>query len=203
MNELIVVACNGPAWIDQCRASMKTFAPDAVVRYVDTGGSLEHGADVAISGGYPTGVLRWAYESQPHDRLLVIQDSMTVLADPLPWFRRMWTGYGAVAWQRFPMQWDDWSQAAWVETLYPDVRPSHGIFGPVLYTDRASLDVLAARDLLPPVPESRWQSQATERAWAYAFAAAGLPVAGPVWNPDQMQLPSGFGPFRKVLAGRP
>lgn len=202
MNELIVVGCHGPDWIDQCRASLSQHSPDAKVLFVETG-EFTGKADATIDGGWSTGAYLWAVEQHAaYDRFLFIQDSMTALADPLPWFRDQWTGAGAVAWQVFPMQWDSDDQRRAVEDRY-ESRPSHGIFGPVFYTDRASLDNLAALGLTPHLPHNRIGAQGTERAWAYAYAQAGLPVAGLPWNATAMQSENGYGPFRKVFANRP
>lgn len=204
MNELIVVACHGPDWIGQCRASLAEHAPDADTLFVDTGRSLAHGADVAIDGGYSTGVYLWAYEQYAaYDRFLFMQDSMTTLADPLPWFRNQWRDNGASCWALFPMQWDNAEQVRRVTTAYPGVSPASGIFGPVFYTDRASLDLLARRQLLPARPTSRLDAQETERSWAFALAAAGMPVVGPDWDVGVMQSETGLGPFRKTWAARP
>lgn len=201
MNELIVVACHGPDWIDQCRISLEIHAPYAHVLYVDTGGSVAHGADVAIQGGHPTGALLWAYEQYAaFDRFLLIQDSMTALEDPLPWFRDQFAGGGVVAWGKFAMQWDTPGQIEWVESQYPGIHPTYGIMGPIFYTDRETLDVLSKKGLLPKLPSNKLEAKGTERAWAYALAAAGLPLIGPDWNHGQMQ--TGFGPFRKVWADR-
>jgi len=202
VNELVVVACHGGDWITPCQESLAEHAPEADVVFVDTGGTLAHGADVAIDGGYSTGAYLWAYEQYAeYDRFLFIQDSMTALADPLPWFRDLWQGSGAACWGLFPMQWDTYEQAAEVGARYPHAAPRHGIFGPIFYTDRASLDLLAKADLFPKRPENRLDAQTAERSWAYAFATAGLPFVGPEWNPGQMQ--AGFGPFRKTWAARP
>lgn len=202
MNELIVVACHGPDWIAQCRESLLEHAPGVDTLFIDTGRSLAHGADVAIDGGYSTGAYLWAYEQYAaYDRFLFVQDSMTALSDPMPWFRDQWPGSGASCWGLFPMQWDTWEQANEVAARYPGVNPHHGIFGPVFYTDRASLDLLAKAELFPKRPESRLDAQTAERSWAYAFATAGLPVVGPGWDPHVMQ--SGLGPFRKTWAARP
>lgn len=196
MNELVVVACYGleSDWHKQCRAALEPFlSPETPALFVDTAG-----------GGHPTGAYLAAYERTEFDRYLFIQDSMTALADPLPWFRDQWQGSGAVAWQKFPQQWDGAEQLRWVRDQYPGTpMPSYGIFGPVLYTDRVSLDLLAGKGLLPKVPTNRLEAQGTERAWAYAFTAAGLPVAGPMWDPAAMQSEQGFGPFRKTFARRP
>lgn len=202
MNELIIVACHGPDWIGQCRESLAKHAPDAHVLTIDTAGTLANGADAAIQGGYSTGAYLWAIEQYAaYDRFLFIQDSMTALDDPRPWFRELWPGAGAACWGLFPMQWDTHEQAMQVSAMYPGVAPAHGIFGPVFYTDRASLDALAKRDLLPPRPTCRLDAQAAERQWAYAFATAGLPMIGPPWEPEGMKV--GVGPFRKVWAARP
>lgn len=193
-SRLIVVAAHGPGWREQCVTSL---------------GELEHlvvdtGPEGQAPGGHPTGAYLWAYRNVPADTYLFVQDSMTALADPWPWFLEQMPEDGAVAWAQFPMQWDGGDQKAWVEQAYPGVpEPAHGVFGPVFACRRTTLDLLALLELLPPVPTSRIEAQGTERAWAYAFAAAGIPVAGPLWNADQMSAPEGFGPFRKVFANRP
>lgn len=202
MKELIVVACHGGDWIEQCNESLAEHAPSADVVFVDTGSSVAHGADVAIDGGYSTGAYLWAYQQYAaYDRFLFLQDSMTAIADPMPWFRDLWQGTGAACWALFPMQWDNPGQAAEVAAKYPLAAPRHGIFGPVFYTDRATLAVLDKAGLFPKIPENRLDAQTAERSWAYAFATAGFPVMGPEWNPTQME--QAFGPFRKTWAARP
>lgn len=194
MNECIVVACYGlgTEWHRQCAASLEPYlTADRPALYVDTS-----------AGGHPTGAYIRTYQQTDFDRYLFIQDSMTAIADPLPWFREQWQGAGAVAWGQFGMAWDSPEQRQRVLDQYGDHdHPRLGVFGPVFYTDRASLDKLAAADLLPWVPRNRLDAQGTERGWAYAFHRAGMPVAGPLWSHAQMQL--GFGPFKKVWAGRP
>jgi hypothetical protein len=195
VTDLIVVACHGleTDWHRQSLATLEPYlTPDRPAAFVDTS-----------AGGHPTGAYISVYRHSDADRFLFIQDSMTALDDPLQWFRDQWPGSGAVAWQRFPMQWDNDGQRLAVEQSYPDTHPSHGIFGPVFYTDRASLDLLAAKDLLPSIPQNRMEAQGSERAWAYAYAAAGLPVVGPEWEPDALVADRPVGPFRKVFAGRP
>lgn len=190
VNELIVIAAHGPDWVDQCNESLPD-GPHRVVRY--------------SGGDYSTGVyLRTYREYGAIDRFLFIQDSMTSVAgDPLPWFRDQHTPGSVVAWQRFPMQWDTAEQEHAVWSRYPGVSPSHGIFGPVFYCERATLDLLDAQGLLPEVPSTRLEAQGAERAWAYAFAAAGVPVVGPEWEPFKLTANEPVGPFRKVFAARP
>lgn len=198
MEELIVIACHGPDWIGQCRQSLHGLP----LLVVDTGPEWTGLADVRIDGGHPTAAYLWAYDNYRADRYLFVQDSMTAFGDPLPWFSNQLPAEGgAVAWGRFLMQWDTVEQRQHVEDQYPGVDADFGIFGPVFYTDRASLDLLAAKDLFPQIPRTRMEAQGTERAWAYAYAAAGLPVVGPEWSHHEMQRQ--FGPFRKVWAKRP
>ncbi|HEX6970003.1 MAG TPA: hypothetical protein VF174_14510 [Micromonosporaceae bacterium] len=192
METLIVVAAHGTQYVEQCLQSLDGHR----VMVVETG---ESGP---VPGRHPTGAYLWAVGQYPADRYLFIQDSMTCLtADPVGWFEQQWPGSGAVAWGRFPMQWDGPRQEQWVRAQYPGVETSHGIMGPIFYTDRASLNLLAERGLLPAIPTDRIEAQGTERAWAYAYTAAGLPVAGPEWNHAQMQVD--WGGWRKVWAGRP
>lgn len=196
MTPLIVVACHGPDWIGQCLKSLRDHTRVHNILAVDTSGTTDHGADVALDGGHPTGAYRWAYENTSADEFLFIQDSMTCLEDPLPWFLDQAPSLGAVAWAKFPIQWDGGGQRETVEFRYPGVSPGFGIFGPIFYTTRTALNELK----LPEVPTTRLEAQGSEREWAYAFTAAGLEVAGPEWNSDQMTR---WGPFRKVFAARP
>lgn len=201
MNELIVIAAHGPDYIGGCRASLADCPTRRIV--IDTGSGTVPEADVTLPGGHPTAAYRWAYDHWPTDRYLFIQDSMLALkSDVTTWFReQMPADVGAVAWGKFPEQWDNTEQRHEVEAQYPGIKPGWGILGPIFYASRAALDVLAASALFPRVPETRLQAQGTERGWAYAFTAAGIPVAGPTWEPERMKLE--WGPFRKVWANRP
>lgn len=191
MRELIVVAAHGPDFRQHCATSLAGV--DHIV--LDT--------DEIRPNSHPTAVYRWAYENTDADRFLFVQDCMVALTpDPCAWFReQLPPDGGAVAWGRFHLAWDAPEQRQWVEDQYPGQTVDYGIMGPIFYTTRASLDVLAQRELLPEIPNGRLQAQGTERAWAYAYAAAGLPVVGPLWNMHQMQ--HGFNGWRKTWAGRP
>lgn len=199
MRELIVVAAHGPDFAGQCVASLPSAAARLVV---DTGSNQVPDADVVLPGGHPTAAYRWAYENVPADHYLFIQDSMTAIVDdPTTWFRDQLPEPGAAAWGLFAMAFDTPGQRAWVQDQYPGPVPTVGIMGPIFYTSRASLAVLDRAGLMPAIPADRIQAQGTERAWAFAYARAGLPVVGPMWDHGAMQ--AGFGPFRKVWAGRP
>lgn len=194
MKELVVVAAHGPDFRQQCADSL------AAVEHI----VVDTGPDGPAPGRHPTGAYLWAYRNTDADAWLFIQDSMTaIVPDPLPWFRDQMpdTGLGAVAWGQFAMAYDTFEQQQWVEAQYPDSRPPRGIMGPIFYTTRDTLDLLDSKNLLPMEPDGRIQAQGTERAWALAFHAAGLPVVGPMWDHGAMRI--GFGPFRKVWAARP
>lgn len=202
MPDLIVVACHGSDFIEQCQASLTRNAPATAKVYIDTAAFPSPYANEHVPGAWPTGCLLWAYQNMTQfDGFLLMQDSMTALEDPMPFFCSQWQCAGAVAWQRFPMDWDNEEQRRMVEGRY-DSRPAYGIFGPTFYTDRPTLDVLAKNGLLPVVPTSRLESCATERAWAYAFEQMGMPVVGPRWNVPLMTS-DGVPPFRKTFASRP
>ena len=199
MKELIVIGAHGPDFAEQCVASLPPDAPRLVV---DTGSGTVPNADVTLPGGHPTAAYRWAYENAPADNYLFIQDCMTaIVGDPAAWFRERLPEPGAAAWGLFPMAWDSASQQVWVHEQYPGPGPALGIMGPIFYTSRASLDLLDKAGLLPAIPADRMQAQGTERAWAFAYMRASLPVVGPMWDKGAME--HGSGPFRKVWAGRP
>lgn len=192
MEAVTVVAYNGGAFLGPCLASI----PGRVVA-VDTG------HEGPRPGQHPTGAYLWAYETVKADAYLFIQDSMTaVIPDPVGWFTDRCPDGGVAAWALFPMQWDGTEQEEWVRGQYPDADPKCGIFGPIFYAPRAALDSLAERGLLPKAPTNRIEAQATERSWSFAFAAAGIPVVGPIWDRPAMEN-SGLGPFRKTWAARP
>lgn len=202
MPELIVVCCHGADFIGQCQESLSRHAPGIAKVYIDTASIPDSRTNIGIPGIWPTGCLLWAYRNMHgFDKFLIMQDSMTAIMDPLPWFRDQWLGAGCVAWQRFPMDWDTKDQADSVTSHYTS-RPAYGIVGPVMYTSRESLDLLEKLNLLPDTPSSRITSCATERAWAFAFEEAGLPVVGPGWDVLAMTT-TGVGPFKKVWANRP
>lgn len=208
MRDLIVVTCYGDEWIEDCRESLRPFKDQYDFVFVDTNPQWTGKADHMIDGGWPTGALLWAYKTfgHSHDAFLLIQDSMFAVDDPLEWFKEEWERnfddeWGCVAWQRFPLQWDRDEQRQAVEKRYTS-RPSYGIFGPVFYTTHEVLTDLERMDLLPEIPRNRLESCASERAWAYAFEQAKIPVVGPGWDVAAMTSEEGFGPFRKTFANR-
>lgn len=200
-NELIIVPYHGYDWLNRVEDELEEYCPDTTTLFMKTG-PWNAGDPLDTGARWPTGALLWVYRNVPgYDHFLLLQDSLSILSNPLPWFQDQWPGAGAVAWQLFHMDWDNNEQRQAVENRYSS-RPAFGIFGPIFYTSRESLDLLDKLNLLPDPPTNRLESCATERAWAYAFEEAGLPVVGPVWNVQQMTT-EGVGPLMKTFANRP
>lgn len=192
MKELVVVAAHGSDYVDRCVASLGS-TPHIVVS-TDVNGQAP--------GAYPTGAFLWAYHNTDADRFLFIQDSMTAHEDPLPWFRSRMPGeIGVVAWGLFSLCWADEAQAEWTYSHYPNTRLGYGIFGPIFYTSRATIDLLYEKFLVPPIPRSKWEEQGNERGWALAFSEAGVPIIGEVWS-HQGLIAATCGPFKKVWGNR-
>lgn len=195
MREIVVVAAYGEEYVGRCVESLERFDVPYEVVFTDDMGPCP--------GTYTTGAYVWAYENLLDvDRFLFIQDSMVATADPLPWFRdQLPDELGFVAWGLFQMQWDTPEQEAWTRTRYPGVDSPFGIFGPIFYTNRYTLDVLRYRGPLPEIPRVRWQNQGSERAWALACMNAGVPVHGKMWSHDEL-VRADHGPFTKTWGGR-
>lgn len=161
-------------------------------------------ADTSM-GGHPSAAFIRAYHRYDHDAYLFLQDSLyPLVSDYIQPFAGMAeaTGAGVVGWARFPLpMFDGEWQKQWVEDQYPpEVRPQWGIFGPIFYAKRKAME--DAELWFPRTPRSRLEAQGTERAWAYCFEAAHVPVAflGD-WSNDRLK---NFDPiFRKTFAGRP
>lgn len=153
-------------------------------------------------GGHPSAAFIKAYHQYPdYDAYLFLQDSLFPRTDfYLDHFMNPLEP--VVGWARFNLpMFDGDVQMAWVEDQYPeDVRPSHGIFGPIFYATRRAME--QAEPWFPRTPKNRLEAQGTERAWAYAFAAAGIPVSflGD-WSNERLVRHDPI--FAKTFAGRP
>lgn len=163
--------------------------------------------DTSVHGGYVSGALIDTFRFGPKaDAYLVVQDTMEPLIDLVAApFEDMAEekSTSAVAWARFPMFFDSPEQEMRVLQQYPYVeRPSHGIFGPVFWVERKTLEQMDKYGRFPKAPENKEHANGTERAWAYAFAAFGIkPAFLQEWS--EAHLSSGDAlPFRKVYAGR-
>jgi hypothetical protein len=131
--------------------------------------------------GYDTGAYLWAYFQIPSKAYLFMQDSCTPREkDFIEQFAAKMPGrFGAVGWSSFTMKcWDSDDQCKATSWMYGDSQkwPRYGIFGPIFYTTRESLDLLWEEGLLPMPPMHKQQQQAMERAWAICFHRAGMTV---------------------------
>ncbi len=159
--------------------------------------------------GYDTGAYLWAYYNFRYDNYLFVQDSCYPRdADFVEQFANLMpkNGLGAVGWTGFDMNiWDSNEQRAAIEWMYGKEWPKLGIFGPIFYTSRISLDRLAARGLLPSPPLHKQHAQGMERAWAIAFHRAGMNVNFMVeeFAPRRETMAAGGYPaMTKMFAGR-
>lgn len=189
--DLVVVAAHGTDHIDKCLKSLGKKYPIKVVNSDD-------------AEGYTTGKYLHAYRNFPAKNFFFMQDSMEALQkDFLEPFKREIPDRGAVAWALFPMMWDSLSQMESGYKLYSSPMPSHGIFGPIFYISRKSLEELEKKNLLPPVPKDKTEAQASERYWAWALQEAEMPIVGPEWRFDTKSMESGeYGIFKKLWKDR-
>lgn len=194
MTPLVVIAANGPDRYVECVESWRNKTSLRPL-LLDTGSGEVASADENVGPVWQTGAFIHAYRETNVSAFLFTQDTVTVLPeadDPIEWFRRRMPadGIGAVGWQLFSMD----EYRAYAEGWYWDVirhrpgwtPPAHGIVGPVFYTTRRTLDMLAAQELLPYTPLTRAQASGSERAWAYAFALAGVPLVGEPFTPHEV-----------------
>lgn len=132
--------------------------------------------------GYDTGAYLWAYWNVPANAYLFMQDSccprepdfMEQFAARMPDFQ-----VGAVGWSSFNIDvWDTDAQRAATEWMYGShvEWPYRGIFGPIFYTTRRTLDEMQRKRCLPMPPVHKQQQQAMERAWAILFHRIGVSV---------------------------
>lgn len=166
------------------------------------------GGDVKVmdtsQGGHPSAAFVRAYRENPeYLSYLFLQDSLEATVDDCvqPFASR---GSDVVAWGLFGLCFDGEHQERWVKAQYEGYPwPDFGIFGPIFYATRVAMNKVAKLDLFPLTPNGRIEAQGTERAWAFAFTAADVPVDSlGGWNNEEMS--SGRYPvFRKTFAGRP
>lgn len=189
LEDLVVVAKYNNDHIEEC---LRSLGNTYQVKVIDTSG-----------GGYSSGAYIRAFYDYPAKNYFFMQDSMTALQpDYLEPFKQKMPALGCVAWGTFGFGYDDSRQRAWVESQYSGSQPEYGIFGPVFFTNYQSLNLLAKKGLLPLIPDNKLEAQGTERAWAWAFKQAGLPIETiRYWDKGSMQHGT-YPIFRKVFAGR-
>ena len=195
MSDLVVVSAHGTDYIDRCLESLGDQYP---VRVVFT------------EGGYQMTAVLSAYEESDADTFLFVQDSMTALQpDYLEPFRDKMPDSGCVAWTLFEekfgggREWQDKVRERGRPQYDLEYYPDGGIFGPVFYTNRASLDEIVEKGLLPPTPTNKEQDQLNERFWLWAFYQAGMTVRALCGGWDPVGMGRGlYPPFSKTFANR-
>ena len=112
-------------------------------------------------------------------------------------------GTPVCGWASFPLFFDNAEQESKVVYQYPSVkRPEHGIFGPIFWVERKTMEALDRYGRFPATPESKMDAQGTERAWAFAFSALGItPTFLHEWSNEFVQSGDAY-PFRKFFADR-
>lgn len=153
-------------------------------------------------GGHPSKAYIDAYRKYDYyDSYLFLQDSLeSRVEDCVVPFREMGD---VTAWGLFPLQWDSDGQRQWVQHQYPSGDPEFGIFGPIFYATREKLLVLDDRGLFPDTPPDRHMAQGTERAWAYAFHHANIPMETLGFHDNNTMASGEYPVFTKTFAGRP
>lgn len=189
LQDLVIIAKHGNTHIDGCLQSLGNKYP---IEVIDT-----------AAGGHPTGAYLKAINQFKAKNYFFMQDSMYALQkDYLEPFKKICPDKGAVAWGFFDFSYDDTRQREWLEAQYSGQHPRLGIFGPVFYASRASLLRLKRLNLLPLVPTNKLEAQGTERAWAWAFTLADIPVVAiRMWDKEMMKNGS-YPIFRKEFANR-
>lgn len=211
-DELVVIATNnGGQYLPRL---LETLGDKWPILVVDTRSTDEQFLDYLKTlplhcqtpyQGFSTGAYLWTYFNYPAKNYLFLQDSMEVLEpEYLEKFKEIMPERGAVSWCWFGFGYDNTPQKEWSEYHYgPGNDPERGIFGPIFYTNRESLDILRDSKWLPGYPTTKAQAQGTERTWALAFHRMGLnvPSVSGEWNHPSMQVGT-FPIFKKVWADR-
>lgn len=167
------------------------------------------GGDVIVwdtsQGGHPSKAYIDAFRKHYYRSYLFLQDSLRGnVEDVVQPFRE--NGKDVVAWGTFDFFFDDQLQAQWVLSQYPGARvPMRGIFGPIFYATRKAMKKLEDKRMFPETPPNHLMAQGTERAWAFAFYQAGIPVgqlSDCVTDGSSPRLFPADKTFTKTFAGR-
>lgn len=232
-NLVVIASNNGASLLPRCLQSLGdrhkrlvvdtgSTDPDSqkyVQRRINANKAAKIGSSVMFEQlpfkGYTTGAYLWAYWHYKAEHYFFMQDSMELTEDTddfLRDFKNALPERGAAAWATFKEDFDTPEQKQWAHYILnsdPDdhpnntVYPERGIFGPVFYVSRKTLDELNDRGLLPPTPTTKYQAQGMERVWPWLFHKAGMEVAsvGGEWDAGKMERGE-FGIFRKQFADR-
>lgn len=213
IENLVVVASHGNKHLSAC---LQSLGSKYVVLPIDTCSDNPDKSLVRLPfKGFTTGAYLWAYWHYPAKNYFFMQDSMEALEeDYLKPFQELQPERGAVAWATFEEGFDSEGQKQWADYIHNSDQgsitretqyeyPHQGIFGPVFYINRSSLDELRDRCLLPPTPTTKLQAQGCERLWGWSLHKAGMELnaVGGRWDAGKMQSGE-FGTFKKSFGDR-
>jgi hypothetical protein len=216
-DNLVVIAAHGSEYINECLDKLGNKYP---ILIVDTFSKkpleIESRFDVWNLSivrlpymGFTTGAYLWAYWHFPAKNYFFMQDSMFYHEeDPdylAPFIERL-PNRGLVSWASFNQGWDDDRQYEWAKYLYEGEyieEKSWGVWGPVFYISRESLDELRDKQLLPPTPMNKVQAQGCERLWGWAIKNAKMEHRSLCGQWDAFKMQDGEFPFfTKKFAAR-
>ena len=213
-NDLIVIPTNNDK--ESLLRLLSQIHNDAQILVVDTG-SVEPYLDEAKSlyphilvdrtpfKGYSWGAFLWAYWHYVAQNYLLLQDSLEV-NDPnfLLAFRDKCPPRGIAAWTHFLFGFDFDNERLWSESMFGVVSPKYGVFGPIFYTHKTTLDELTEKGLLFPYPVNKEGLMACERILSVVLEKAGMEniAVTDQWPLGKMK-DSNYGLFKKTFVNRP
>jgi hypothetical protein len=207
LQNLVVIAANGTNYIHRCLDSLGDKYPILVVdTFSDEPIQIDR-PNVEVCRmpfkGYGSGAYLWAYWHYEAENYLFLQDTLVAKEpDYLKYFIENQPERGACAWALFSMSVDDDAQSQFIRYCYTTM-PEFGLFGPIFYISRASLDELRDKKLLPPTPMKKEHDMACERMWAMAFAQAGMELKSAAGIYDAGRMSEGQFPiFQKDFPNR-
>lgn len=158
--------------------------------------------------GYAWGAYMWAYNNFPAKNYLFLHDSIIVLKqDYLERFKAKQPKLGIAAWTHFRFHYNIYSQRKWVNKtlgiLGKGNEPKFGVFGPMFYCNRETLNGLKEKKLLFPYPADANQARASERAVSVALKMAGYDNIQVInqWLENKITSDN-YGFFKKIFLGR-
>ena len=160
--------------------------------------------------GYAWGAYMWAYHNFPAKNYLFLHDSLIITKqDYLERFKAVQPKLGIAAWAHFRFRYGPDTQRQWVNKILGisgrDNDPEYGVFGPIFYCNRQTLDGLKEKGLLFPYPTDKNLACATERAVSVIIKMAGYENRQVVnqYIDGKIAADNYDGFFKKVFVRRP
>ena len=193
---IVISTNNGAQWLPALIKSLEIYGPTEEeylvvdtqssdqeywewVQKLPTQTSLKVKVTQTPYAGRDTGAIVWAYRNFPADEYMFLHD--TLIVKEVGWldkFREVMPELGVVAWKYFDYEWyNDQATADFVMNAigYND-NHKIGIFGPIMYTNRKTLDLFESKKLLEAIPTCKAEMQAMELGWVAICYAAKVPL---------------------------